>query len=220
MANIVLPAVPVLQEINNDTTLLIEQAGEINRYPISNLDVDIDIDTFLSTTSENPVQNKVITKAIEDAGSIDVDFDISNEGKPNSINADKLGGYDANEYAKIEDLVNINAGISMELLWENASPTSEFAARIISLDLNPYKIVLIESILKPGSTQIINNLVSKDDSLQTVLGGFTEGNYYRLAQASNTGIQFGNGYKYITSESANAASCVPLKIYGIKGVSA
>lgn len=65
MANIILPAVPVLQEINNDTTLLIEQAGEINRYPISNLDVDIDIDESLSAVSVNPVQNKVINDAIQ-----------------------------------------------------------------------------------------------------------------------------------------------------------
>ena len=39
MANIVLPAVPVLSEIDDSTKLLIEQAGEINRYPISDLDI-------------------------------------------------------------------------------------------------------------------------------------------------------------------------------------
>lgn len=39
MANIILPAVPVLSEINDSTKLLIEQAGEINRYPISDLDI-------------------------------------------------------------------------------------------------------------------------------------------------------------------------------------
>lgn len=50
------------------------------------------------------MQNKVITKAIENAGSIDVDFDISNEGKPNPINIDTLGGYAANEYVRKDEL--------------------------------------------------------------------------------------------------------------------
>ena len=40
MDNIILPAVPVLNEIDDSTKLLIEQAGEINRYPISDLDID------------------------------------------------------------------------------------------------------------------------------------------------------------------------------------
>lgn len=37
MANIVLPAVPVVSNINDSTNLLIEQAGEINRYSFSNI---------------------------------------------------------------------------------------------------------------------------------------------------------------------------------------
>jgi hypothetical protein len=52
MANIILPAVPVLNEIDDSTKLLIEQAGEINRYPISDLDIgggDITIEINPST---------------------------------------------------------------------------------------------------------------------------------------------------------------------------
>jgi hypothetical protein len=41
MANIILPAVPVLSEIDDSAKLLIEQAGEINRYPISDLDSNL-----------------------------------------------------------------------------------------------------------------------------------------------------------------------------------
>jgi hypothetical protein len=37
MANIILPAVPIISNINNNTNLLIEQAGEINRYSFSNI---------------------------------------------------------------------------------------------------------------------------------------------------------------------------------------
>ena len=65
MANIILPAVPILSEIDDSAKLLIEQAGEINRYPISDLDIGINIDESLSAISVNPVQNKVINDAIQ-----------------------------------------------------------------------------------------------------------------------------------------------------------
>lgn len=81
MANIILPAVPVLDEIDQHTKLLIEQAGEINRYPISDLDIgsgDVTID--LSSAD-----------SIADSG--------------NFINADTLGGRPANHYLLKNELI-------------------------------------------------------------------------------------------------------------------
>ena len=81
MANIILPAVPVLSEIDDSTKLLIEQAGEINRYPISDLDIgggDVTIDL------------------------LDND-ETTDSGNP--INADTLGGKPASDYIIKDELI-------------------------------------------------------------------------------------------------------------------
>lgn len=78
--NIVLPAVPVLNEIDDSTKLLIEQAGEINRYPISDLDIgggDVTID-------------------LSSSDSVDIDS--------HPIDADTLDGKPASEYATLLDI--------------------------------------------------------------------------------------------------------------------
>lgn len=82
MANIILPAVPVLNEIDDNTKLLIEQAGEINRYPISDLDI----------------------------GGGDVTIDLNSPGGDstdtgNPINADTLGGKPASDYVLKDELI-------------------------------------------------------------------------------------------------------------------
>ena len=87
MANIILPAVPVLNEIDDSTKLLIEQAGEINRYPISDLDI----------------------------GGGDVTIDLNSPGGDsintgNPINADTLGGKPASDYVLKDELILDGAG--------------------------------------------------------------------------------------------------------------
>ena len=86
MANIILPAVPILNEIDDSTKLLIEQAGEINRYPISDLDI----------------------------GGGDVTIDLSNNDETtdsgNPINADTLGGKPASDYILKDELILDNIG--------------------------------------------------------------------------------------------------------------
>lgn len=58
------------------------------------------VDSALSSTSTNPVQNKIIKAALDKCGSVDIDLAGSNEGEANHINADTLGGYLAEEYIK------------------------------------------------------------------------------------------------------------------------
>ena len=58
MENIVLPKVNILSEINDSTNLMVEHNGEINRYPISDLDIgggDVTIDLSGSSKPQNPM---------------------------------------------------------------------------------------------------------------------------------------------------------------------
>lgn len=82
MANIILPQVNILSEINDSTKLMVEQDGQINRYPIADLEL----------------------------GGGDVTIDLSNSGNAEEavgINAASLGGYPAEDYAKVSDLNDI-----------------------------------------------------------------------------------------------------------------
>ena len=83
MANIILPEVNILNEINDSATMLVEQNGEINRFNIADLDIG--------------------------GGDVTIDLEDSNISKPNPVNADTLGGCSPEEYAKkneLEEFIN------------------------------------------------------------------------------------------------------------------
>lgn len=72
MANIILPQVNILNEINDSATMLVEQNGEINRFSIADLDIG--------------------------GGDVTINLEDSNISKPNPVNADTLGGRSPEEY--------------------------------------------------------------------------------------------------------------------------
>ena len=122
--------------------------------------------------------------------------------------------------------------LSMELLWENASPTSSFAQQTVNLNLSEYagiEIVFKAHIARDFvfSTGYIpkdnhrhvlfgmNYILETNSDADLVLRGFA---------LSNSGVVFESG-KYNGMETVSDAvaesdkGCIPLKIYGIKGVS-
>lgn len=106
------------------------------------------------------------------------------------------------------------------LLWENPSPTSNFAGQTISLDLAEYEGVIIEC------DSSINNHVKygtrvyvKKGDANICLGRADEngetGGARALTSITDAGVTFGNANIQSTT---NNAVCIPLKIYGVKGV--
>ena len=116
-------------------------------------------------------------------------------------------------------------GLEMVKLWENASPTSEFAAQTIALDLNEYDFidVIFNSIITrvgvgSGATTFQMAGVDKDTTTTS-----TPSWRMRTISASETGATFSAGfYKYLDgikqASSTSNSICIPLAIYGIKGV--
>lgn len=117
-----------------------------------------------------------------------------------------------------------NIGSSgLTLLWENASPTSDFAAQTVSLDLSQYQFVVIEfnayitdagmefvECLKVGITRHLYRVAAtSNDKLWYS---------YRQLTTSESGIVFSDGaFQYATGGSTAAAVYnVPLRIYGMK----
>ena len=109
----------------------------------------------------------------------------------------------------------------MELLWENASPTSEFPDQEISLPtLSNYKTIAIETARGTFAKNTTPDYLymtgavswSTDDSTLT----------YRTAEIKNNSVWFSHGYARTLHDNRMQVSnneYIPIKIYGIKGVS-
>lgn len=120
---------------------------------------------------------------------------------------------------------SLTPDIKMDLLWENANPTSAFAPQTISLDFSNYNLLLIETIAfisRPNST--FNSLIIKNNQQKIIaIDQSSDANVYisyRYATFNDTSITFGaNGWfssndnhgDYDQGHDQN----VPYRIYGI-----
>lgn len=118
------------------------------------------------------------------------------------------------------EVVNCNGGAtSMELLWENASPSSEFVAQTIQLDVYRYSFVMVifqhssgntlkASVVAPVNNKIMLSMANSDTKNNTIA---------REAEVTYESVYFNNGYAANVKENYVV---IPIAIYGIKGVSA
>lgn len=125
--------------------------------------------------------------------------------------------------AVVLDADDVGAMSKWVLLWENASPTSLFAAQTIALDLSGYDAVLVTAkhwadndsrlnqIAFVGADRMILTVQSPTDiRIQTL----------RLYYVSTTGVRFegGKGMNNSGGTYNSDYAALPLAIYGIKGV--
>lgn len=116
--------------------------------------------------------------------------------------------------ATIADIGKV-IGINMDLLWTNASPTSDFAKQTISLNLNNYKMIYIVIRRSKTNNNLHNSLVFKKGESGFIfcyLGGY--GLLYReIESVSNSGVNFGVG---VLNGNTDNQYGIPIYIYGIK----
>ena len=111
----------------------------------------------------------------------------------------------------------LDTGLSMTLLWENASPNSAFAGQTINLDLSGYDHALIEFCLNPIAWQIKTSAWYRVDAGESIVS-VADGNpytYLRGVTVNTNNVTFGTGRLGNTENNNNL---VPLRIYGLKGV--
>lgn len=96
--------------IPTNTSQLTNDSGFVTADEI---DLTTTVDSELSESSENPVQNKVIKTEfdlvhdlIEEAGAVDIDLNGENIGSSASLDADTLGGYSANDYIRKDEIID------------------------------------------------------------------------------------------------------------------
>lgn len=174
----------------------------------------------LTGLNEPTATNEAATKGYVDTviNKIDVSSQIS--GKVDKANV--VNNFTTTEEGYVADaraLKTLNdSKLSMELLWENASPTSSFAAQTIAVDLSKYTKCCIEyngDLSDPNmKTEFFN--VGNAAWLHNEHNNRTgrEVNISKESVAFRVG-KFG-AYNELMHE--NNGGCVPLKIYGVRGM--
>lgn len=111
----------------------------------------------------------------------------------------------------------ITSGSKMELLWTNPSPSSNFAAQTVSLDLSSYDAVFLKCYTTTDTPRYFTCLFMVDGNIWTMyaVGGAASNRYNRLVTVSDTGLVFAGGYSNGTAGSAHA---IPIEVYGVKGL--
>ena len=111
--------------------------------------------------------------------------------------------------------------IEIVKLWENASPTSAFAAQTLSIDLTNYDEVIIESLsgVSANASKYLTSVICPKGKITTALA---QAYTMRLRDftVNMTNIVIGVGRDLGTNWSAvtDNSSAIPFRIYGIKGV--
>lgn len=112
---------------------------------------------------------------------------------------------------------DIENGLSVTLLWENASPTSSFSPQTISMDLSGYDMAAIETYYSTEYNFLLSAFgrIEGKDILTIMASGRENKVGTRGVTVSETGFVFSYA-RYGGAE--NNTYCVPVRIYGIKGV--
>ena len=132
----------------------------------------------------------------------------------------KLGGLLPEEFAKFGE-----TGVHMELLWENASPTSHFSAQTINVaglsecDAVFYVCRHGESTDSPWGTV----LITKEYDGQTTATSFANYDAAVYVSFRRITVNFSNNKVIFEGGNQNGTTSngrlIPLALYGIKGVS-
>lgn len=125
-----------------------------------------------------------------------------------------------NTYAAGEYKTPFGTAMIINLLWENASPSSNFSAQHIPLSLQDYSLVCIAAVVTTSGTNetYFFAKVGGGTTLSVPNIASTQYFYKRDADAigsGNQGVTFSTGYRNTTG-TTGANYCIPTKIYGIK----
>lgn len=139
----------------------------------------------------------------------------------NKVQPIAKGGTGATTAAKA--LVNLGA-MNMRVVWQNASPSSSFAAQTIKLNLSGYDFVYILMKASVTAANSVVHMVKKGASQNLEQSGNLASEsaivvLYRNASVAEDGIVFGGGHiKSAASPSVDNTRTIPIAVYGIKNV--
>lgn len=115
---------------------------------------------------------------------------------------------------------------SMELRWENASPTSEFPEQTVSVNLSDGEYALI-GFKGYYATNVIGYKLCKVGTVAELYRPISQDQYYKFIIADRTATISADSVKFSNASVVNAVDApsttnsflVPVEIYIVKGVS-
>ncbi len=146
------------------------------------------------------------------------DFQVYNgadgQGSPGSQTPTHLGTGSAGSAAAYAREDHVHPGFVE--LWANSSPTSNFSAQTVPLDLSAWKWIAIRIIPNSNNdgdeTQFA--MVGRSVILEASNYGSNQYKYMRKATVSTSGVQFSTGYRNTTGTSGTGY-VIPQAIYGV-----
>lgn len=108
--------------------------------------------------------------------------------------------------------------VQIDILWSNESPTSNFAAQTISLELSTYRAIAIVATASTSDANggtafgVVNDGITYNIFLHNNNAN-AEYTYVRSFKIGTSGITFGNGLRGST---AGAQYAIPRAIYGVR----
>ena len=107
-------------------------------------------------------------------------------------------------------------GGSWTSLWTNASPSSDFSAQTVPLDLSSWNLIAIlaKTTTTGNTTSVFLAAVGTGSILSVPNLGSTQYFYKRTMDVQTTGVTFSTGYRN-TSGTSGASYCIPVAIYGL-----
>ena len=121
--------------------------------------------------------------------------------------------------------VTVDGGeLEMELLWENASPRSEFVGQTLSIDFSQYDGIQIDCYEFADTTVgfsgviIFNNFETIAPHCFLIApNAYSKKVFFRGAAYTNGSLEI-TPARNTSDDTTNSIWCIPYKIYGIKGV--
>lgn len=149
-------------------------------------------------------------------GVTDVEVDGVSVVSGGVADIDLTGKSDVGHTHVSADITDLSVGLSMKLLWTNPSPSSNFAAQTLGLDLSGYDAVAIVSRQAGNTDRVSWDFALIGETIVTQVKNMASATIYgRSAEVTSSGVVFGNGY---AGSTAGATNAIPVKIYGIKGI--
>lgn len=117
--------------------------------------------------------------------------------------------------------------VTMTKLWTNPSPSSNFGAQTIPLDLSNYDMVRVmwrRGTNASGDGQAMDCAIPSSQNMMMTMwfGAYAVPFSYRECAPSSTGVYFGNCTQKTAASTSGASNhnqdCIPTAIYGIKGI--
>ena len=142
---------------------------------------------------------------------------------PLGIEYGGTGATNANDARRNLEITPDNIGaLSMELLWENASPTSSFGEQRVTLDVSQFDFFIVKVIATTTMGRYTYNIIKNEGLTQALTGIVGDGTtVYRDMIPSGNNVYFSIGHLCSNNSiTDNNTCCIPVEIYGIKGVSA